>query len=1101
MKKGALYKDIFREIWRTKARFLSIFAIITLGVGFFSGIKATGPNMIDTADHYFKDKSLMDSKVLSTYGLDKEDISILKKLKGTEILPSYTQDVFLGNSGIVAKVMSLPEQNSLNQYRVIEGRLPEKSGEIALDNVAKLKNNFKIGDEITFTSEGTTTDLKGSFKELTYKVTGFVNSPMYIETLTRGTSSIGKGTADGFAVIPESDFSLDYYTEAYLTFQNTKKLQAYSTEYEDTIEKNNKIVEKALADQPEKRLAEIKTKGEEKIAEGEKKIADAKAAISDGEQQLATAEQKLADGEAAYTAGVNQLQTELAKAQASIDENQTKIDTGKSEIARNEATLSDGEAQLNAAKEEFQTKKVAAETGINQGRDFVAAVNQAMGVPIQQVPTTTQQSLIQAGNTIDPAMGQVLTGYFAGVVPLEQVQGAINGLNQKLAASSAELVAAESQLQQKEQELANGRSTLEAAKSDLVAGEEALASGKAQLETERVNGEAQLASSRSELDAGQASFKEATTEFATKKADGEKEIAKGEQEIADAKKQLADLKEPEYFVLDRTTNPGYEEFSDNATRISAIAQVFPVFFFLIAALVSLTTMTRMVEEQRLQIGTLKALGYTNGNIAMKFIIYALLASVSATIVGLFIGYQLFPTIIFNAYGALYNLPDIRITYYVSYALISLVVALLCTVISAIVVTWVELKSNAAELMRPKAPKSGKRILLERIPFIWNRFGFNQKVTARNLFRYKQRMLMTVLGVAGCTALILTGFGLKNSIADIAGLQYGKIMRYQAVVAFNPEASKADEESYAKLIQGTPEITGTLNVRQENFKVAKKGVNTQEAAIFVPETTKDFDKFVGLQNRKTGEKYTIPANGVLVTEKLAKLFDLEPGKTFEITNTDNQKYKLVVKGITENYAGHSIYMNPTYYEEIFKTPVVFNSQLLTFNESSKWENSFGEKLTANPRVASTIFVNRVGDNFEDTMSSLNIVTLVLIISAALLAFVVLYNLTNINVSERIRELSTIKVLGFYDGEVSLYIYRENIILTLMGIVVGLGLGVVLHGFVLATAEVDIMMFSPTIKTLSYLYSAILTLLFSGIVMIAMHVKLKKIDMIEALKSVD
>lgn len=1103
MKKSALYKDIFREIWRTKARFLSIFAIITLGVGFFSGIKATGPNMIDTADHYYKEKNLMDIKVASTYGLNEDDLTTLKKIKGASVTPSYTQEVFLGDTGIVAKISSMTNQkNAVNQSKVVKGRLPNKSGEIALDNVEKLTKTYKIGDKITFTApEGKDSDLKSNFKELTYEVVGFVNNPLYIETYSRGTSTIGKGTVDGFGLISETDFKMDYYTEAYLTFANTKDLQAYSTKYEDQIETDMKTVKKAVKERPQERLDEIKEKGQAKITDGEKKIAEAKAKISDGEKQLTEAKNKLDTGEAAYQDGMNQLQAKLAEANETLATKQTELDQGTAELKKNETDLANGEAQLATAKTEFETQKQTAMNQINQSQDFVNQVNQALSVPVEAIPPATSAALVQAATAMDANLGQLLTGYFAGTIPKEQVTPSVSALTEKIAVAANDLTNGQAQLQQKEQELKTAKEQLNAAKTQIEAGQKALTEGKNQLEVEKTNGEAQLAASRKELDEGQASYQKAFTEFTTKQTEGNEQIAKSEKELADAKAQLNKTAKPEYYVFDRTANPGYGEFKDNANRISAIAQVFPVFFFLIAALVSLTTMTRMVEEQRLQIGTLKALGYPDRDIAMKFILYAFLASVSATIVGLAIGYQLFPSIIFEAYGAMYNLPSIRITYYVSYGLISLGVSLLCTVVSAFTVTWVELKSNAATLMRPKAPKIGKRILLERIPFIWNRFGFNQKVTARNLFRYKQRMLMTVLGIAGCTALILTGFGLKNSIADIGGLQYGKIMRYQAIVAFNPETTKADVASYDKLIEDTKEIKETLLVSQDNFKVAKKGVNTQEAAIFVPQTEKDFDKFVGLRNRKSGATYQIPKNGVIVTEKLAKLFDLQKGDEFEVQNSDNQAFKLKVVEITENYAGHTIYMNPAYYEKTFKKEPVYNSQLLIYNQKQKWENQFGEKVTANPRVAVITFVDRIGTTFDDTMSSLNIVTLVLIVSAALLAFIVLYNLTNINVSERIRELSTIKVLGFYDGEVSLYIYRENIILTIMGIGVGLFFGVLLHGFVLETAEVDIMMFSPIIKGMSYVYSALLTFLFSGIVMIAMHLKLKKIDMIEALKSVD
>ncbi|KRN57352.1 ABC transporter permease [Carnobacterium divergens] len=1101
MKKTALLKDIFREIWHTKARFLSIFAIITLGVGFFSGIKATGPNMIDTADHYFKEKNLMDVKVVSTYGLNNEDLTLLKSIKGAEVAGGYSQDVFLGNTGIVTKVMSLPEKTTMNDYRVMKGRLPVKKGEIALDYTEKMQQTFKIGDKVSLTSEGDKTNLNSVFKTVDYQVVGFVNSPQYIETFQRGSSTIGKGTADAFAVIPESDFKSDLYTEAYLTFDTTKKLAAYSKEYEDQIDNEIKAVEKKINQRPEERLAELKQTGAEKITDGTTKITEAKQQLADGQKQLDEAKAKLVSGESDYQTGLETFQSEIAKGEATLTENQAKLTSSQAELEANETQLNEGKKQLAAAQQELATKKATAIESINQGQNLVTSIRDSLKVPIALVPEATKTTLITSSTQVDKQLGELIAAYFAGAVSAQEVTFSLDTIEVKLSASQTELDQAESALNQKATELANGETALLNGKTQLDAGRRALSEGQQKLASEKATGEKKLAEVRNQLDEGNKEYESAKAEFDQKKQQGEAEIAKGEQELAEAKEQLTTLKKPEYFVMDRTSNPGYEEFSDNANRISAIAQVFPVFFFLIAALVSLTTMTRMVEEQRLQIGTLKALGYTSFDISKKFLIYALLASGSASLIGLFIGYQLFPTIIFNAYGALYNLPAIRITYYLSYGILSLVVALFCTVLPALIATRVELMSNPAALMRPKAPKNGKRILLERITFLWDRFNFIEKVTARNLFRYKQRMLMTVLGVAGCTALILTGFGLKDSIADIAGLQYGKIMKYQAIVAFNPDAKQADKEKYNQLITDTKEIKHQLAVNQENFKMEKQGVNTQEVTLFTPEKTTNFDQFVLLNNRKTKAKEEISKQGGVITEKLAKLFDLKVGDKLSIKDTNNKTYSLKVTGITENYAGHMIYISPTYYQKLFKKEPPYNTQLLNYKANQKWEDQFGTRLTENGSVARVTFVDRVGSSFKDTMSSLNIVTLVLIISAAALAFIVLYNLTNINVSERIRELSTIKVLGFYDGEVTMYIYRENIILTMMGIVTGSFLGIFLHGFVLQTAEVDMMMFSPTIKVLSYVYSAALTFLFSGIVMWAMHLKLKQIDMIEALKSVD
>ncbi|ETT61914.1 hypothetical protein C173_26202 [Paenibacillus sp. FSL R7-277] len=848
MKKRALWKDVFREIGRTKARFLSIFAIIMLGVSFFSGIKSAGPDMLDTAATYYKDLRLMDLRVQSTYGLSEQGIEQLRGIPGVQtVQPVYSSDVFLGDSGLIAKVYSYADNNELNGYKLTTGHLPAASGEIVLDEHLREQEKFKLGDSIIFGGEAGETP-EQSFRTKTYTVVGFAQSPQYIETANRGTSRIGKGTADAFAVIPEEDFTLPVYTEAYLSFKDTAAERAYTPAYDTLVERHLTETEQALKDYPAQRLEELKAEAAAKLAAG---------------QQAADASQ-------------------------------------------------------------------------------------------QQQQTAAQ--------------------------------------------------------------------------------------------------------SQPEL--------------------------------------------PKVYVADRTMNPGYAEYKDNADRLSAIASAFPVFFFLIAALVSLTTMTRMVEEQRLQIGTLKALGYGAMDIMTKFLVYGTLASLAASIAGLVVGFTFFPDLIYNAYSSLYNLPDVIKSFYPSYAVISIVVALICTTMTAMVASRVELRSNASVLMRPKAPKSGQRILLERFKFLWTRLSFVQKVTARNLFRYKQRMFMTVIGVAGCTALILTGFGLKDSIGSIAERQFGGIMKYSALVALHDNAAAADQASYKKLIEQETAVTGTLNVLQEAVTARAKGVNDQEVRIFVPSDTTALASFVNLKDRSTGKPRVLSDEGAVITEKLAKLYDVDPGGTLTLLDSNNEPFQIKVAAVTENYVLHYVYMTPAYYTEVFGKEPVYNTQLLNYSGKDKgWESAFGEKLTANGQVALVSFSSGVGEAFEETMDSMDIVIVVLIVSAAALAFVVLYNLTNINVSERVRELSTIKVLGFYDKEVTLYIYRENILLTLLGILSGSALGVILHRFVLSTAELDATMFAPLIKWQSYIYAALLTILFSGIVMAFMHIKLKRIHMIEALKSVE
>ncbi|MGO2082648.1 FtsX-like permease family protein [Vagococcus sp.] len=646
-----------------------------------------------------------------------------------------------------------------------------------------------------------------------------------------------------------------------------------------------------------------------------------------------------------------------------------------------------------------------------------------------------------------------------------------------------------------ERKLKAGRLELTQAKSELVVKQKELEQTKKQLvalgTTEATLPE-ELKKSEEQLKAGLAEIESKSVE-----------LAKQESELKENKDLFEQLDAEKYTYLTRDSDTAYAEYQDNADRLSSIATVFPVFFFMIAALISLTTMTRMVDEKRNEIGALKALGYTNWEIAQKFIVYAVSASLLGSLLGLVIGYHVFPTVIYNAYRSLYNLPDIVITYYWSYSLQSVLVALACTLISALVVLRVDLLSTPASLLRPKAPKPGKRILLERITWLWKKMNFNQKVTARNLFRYKQRMLMTVLGIAGCTAMIVTGFGIKDAIGDIVDLQFSKIWHYDASIILNTDITAPDSEAYLKERDELSGLKEHLALSQRRIKVSKPGVNTQEVTLDTPENVEELSKFVVFKDRETQKNYKLSDEGVIINEKLAQLMTLKSGDNIEIEDGAGKRYQVKVQQIVENYALHFMYMTPTYYEKIFDEKPEYNADLLKFKSTltKNEEEEVAQKLMKVDHVVNVGYTSDIGKQMDDTMGSLNIVVWVLIVSAALLAFIVLYNLTNINISERIRELSTIKVLGFYDREVTLYIYRENNILTALGILLGWVLGKLLHTFVLKTAEVDVMMFPPIIHPISYAYAAGLTVLFSLIVMFFMHRKLKHVDMIEALKSVD
>ena len=1271
MKKKALWKDIWIEIGKSKARFLALLAIITLGVAFFAGIKAAGPDMLDTANQYYEDNNLYDLKVLSTYGLEEADIAILDETADLSVHPMRTVDIEMEGSDFLVKVFPLQSgADPVNAYALVDGRLPETSGEVALDAKQNLSSTYQIGDTITFRHESDE-DLSDeekenriSLKEQEYTVVGFVDSPMYIETIMRGSTNVGKGSLDAFVVVPESDILGSIYTEAYLTMAPTVAETGYTDAYDEQVDRLADEVELALNGRPLERINEIRAEGQRKIRDAEDELQEGKDKLAEAEQELQDARQQLDDGTALYEENRQLFLDEIAQAESTLTASQAEIDAGMAEYRAGLATYLENKALYDEAKVAWEAQKKALQ-GQNdsdasldallaslpdtpEGREIAelaqmlldgqaeveatqsslemkalelqeraaalaskgelllaeqmsleadaAAYQEELAIftadmtafqtekAIKQAEFSTRQAAIDSERAAleeldpetDPSVAERLTALDEEQAALDAERAALAQaeteltvrqseleqegaslstrqealtaaaaafqaeraseeaalleeqrllesagnelaargeelldqqqlLEEKIAAfmadAEAQIAAADAQFAEQGIALENGRLELASAFSQLEDGQIQINDGWSELESQRVSGEQALGEAWQEIQQGEAAYQEGLVTFTAERVDAEIEIADGERQVAEAKQALADLIEPVYYVTDRSGNPGYQEYRDNADRISAIAEIFPVFFFLIAALVSFTTMARMVDEQRQQMGTLKGLGYSDFDIAKKYLIYAAIACIVGTSLGLVAGYNIFPAVIFDAYGSMYSLPSVKITYYLSYALISIAIALLCTIGPAAWAAHASLRENPAMMMRPKAPKNGKRVLLERVTFIWDRLSFNSKITVRNLMRYKARNMMTILGVAGCTALILTGYGIKNSISGLADTQFNDVMRYNAITAMRPEASAEEIASYDELVAATPEITDHLKVVQESYKLDKKGVNLQNVTVFAPLESENLPDFVSLRDRITQEPIALTDEGAVISEKLANLADVGPGDSIEIRNDEMQTYQIPIQAVTENYVNHYIYLTPSLYEEIFIQAAEPTTDLLLFDEPESWERSFGSEVMGEQAVALVTFINSVDRSFAETLGSLDVVTLVLIVSAASLAFVVLYSLTNINVSERIRELSTIKVLGFYDVEVSMYIYRESLVLTLLGILFGFVLGKILSTVVLKMVEIDFMMFPPTIMPISYLYAGLLSLLFSSVVMLIMHRKLKQVDMIEALKSVE
>jgi putative ABC transport system permease protein len=1140
-KKKALRRLVFQEILTSKARFISIMLLILIGVSFFAGLNASGPDMLKTAQLYFKNQKLMDLHIISTMGIEDRDIEILSSHEDIEqIEAGYSQEVITKKEEKLLKVYSYDSDSVINQCELVTGRLPEQSGEIAILTSNVMKKIYQLGDTVTFISDSEDSDLSEQFKKTSYTVVGFIKSPMYVSDKQLGSGTIGKGKPDGYAIILAEDFNISVYTDAYITFRSLKSANSYDESYKNTISRYKEEIENSFEERAVTRLADIKeeaeeelTKAKEKVADGKqvlldglRKLEDAKAQIEEGKIQLVDAEKELADAKKQLEDGQAEYEENKATFEEKIADGKTQLDIGGNQLADGQKTLNENKTKVKQGKKQaadglnqIEEQKTALTNQKGQLEELLEQTKQIIEVPISYVTTEQQIGLIQAGYDIalgeSQTLGDLWTAYFAGEASgsslvealenvMEQVESGLNTIadtKQQLLEKQEELNSAQMQLDRAQEEINTGNDLIiektrefEAAKE---AGESQLADAKQKLEegfAEYESGVERLEEEKQKLADAELEYEDGLEEYSEKKADAEIEIADAEEKIAEGERDLAELEEPNYYALSREDNPGYSEYADNAKRLLALSMVFPAFFFAIAALVSLTTITRMIEEQRVQIGTLKAQGYTDGEISLIYYVYALGAGGLGAVFGLLLGFYGIPRIIVNAYGAMYDFPNKQFDTYFSVGLLSLGIAVFSIGIAVWSVLHQELKGTPAALMRPKSPKVGKRIWLERMTPIWNRLNFVQKVTMRNLFRYKQRMIMTIFGIAGCMGLMMTGFGLKNSISDLSDLQYKKLLRYQALVVFDEDASEEKQEEAKTAISNISELQDFLLVREDSFDVKKNGVNTQQVLVMVPEEPKRFSNFVQLRNLKSQSEFGMPEEGAVITAKSADLFGVKAGGILTIKDADNQEFQIPIAKVTENYAGHYIYMSPKTYEECFRsTSITYNGTLLCYKQDNAWEDSLADALLA------VVFHSDTIEMFDDSMGSLNSVVVVLIISAAVLAFVVLYNLTNINVSERIRELSTIKVLGFYDKEVTMYIYRENVILSLFGIFFGSFLGKFLHYFVLDTASMDNMMFSTYLHVQSYVYAGILTLFFSSMVMWVMHNKLKHVDMIESLKS--
>lgn len=1088
---ATLIKDSIKSVKKNKKRFITLVGIVLLGAGFFAGMKATKPDMETTADSYFNSMNFMDVQMYSPLGLKQEDLDVLKQTLGTieNIEGAYTNDVILNHLGqeLVIRLHSIGT-SGINNVLLVEGTMPINENECLIEEKLNTKQQFKVGDEIVFDS-----NLK-NIKNNTYKITGIIKSPLYISS-DRGTTSLLSGKVNYYVYIPKTNFTMDYFTEGYILLNNTHS--TFSKTYNDVVdafknEMNTLAKERAtirFEELKQQYQTEINAKEQEYVnqkAKFESEIGKAQTAITNAYNQLKSIEDMLSNT------------SKITAAEQQIASQKTALAKAKADYSNLEQSYQASLAQINASTTELTNRKTTLELEISTLQKEISTLQASIAKEQANIATweedlkdewsyfrrTRLQSQIDAAKLKIEQYNSEITSK-TQLITSKQTE--LNQILAQLAVATEPLIPLQTQLNA-------AASTIAKAEGEIKAAEQQLASQKALLSKYSSYTPAEIKKQRSIIDEKQRTLDQ-------QKITGNDELDNAQIKLESAKDDLNSLKNQEWYIADRYSNLGFYNYTQDLARIDNISKIFPLVFFGIAALVSLSSMTRMVEEERQQIGTFKAIGYRNLQIASKYILYASIATVSGGVMGILIGFTLIPKLIFKVYQVMYNLPAIKIVFNTQYALFALGIAFVCTVGATTLSSLNELKELPARLTRPKAPKAGKRILLEKMKNIWNKIEFSDKVTIRNLFRNKKRFITTIIGIMGCTSLIIVGFALRDSITNMIPAQYGGIYKVQIQINLKNNLDRFKVKSEAKRIGSLPQINGILQMNMQSVKLHKEE-QTYIASLIVPESDSKLSNYIALRNRTTGEAYTLDDSSVIISEKIAKLFNIKPGNELSLEKPDGSLFTVKVSNITENYIGHYIYMSESYYQSLFSSLPKYNVFLAKADKMDEHEEiALSKVINQEDTLSSLIFISAAKKVYNAMMDNLSSVVGLLTFSAGLLAFIVLYNLFSINISERSKELATVKVLGFSDQEAFSYISDETKILTSIGIILGLVSGTFLATIVTKATESDQYMFNYGIQLSSYIYSILLTIFFATIVNITTYYTVKRIKMVESLKSYD
>lgn len=1112
MKKKTLNKDIKKSIIHSWGRFISIMFLMLLGSLALVGLSVTGPDMRKTGTNYFKEYNTADINILSDYGIgqiEEEQIEKAHKIKNIEYI--YLKDVTIKDKNDSIRISSNPEV--ISKYEITAGKLPKTEEEIAISD--KYKDHYRIGDTIEFTEKKINDT--NTLKRHEFKIVGFIKSSEILSSLNLGQTTVGTGELNGYALVNKEVFNSDVYMMAKVKFTDTQELDPYSDEYNQKIQIHKEELERLLQEQQEIRLADIKSEYQSKMDDGQKELDAAKKELDDVRDELANVNAKLKNAQneivqnekklVAAKKQINSSEAALKKQEKTLNTKQKEYETNLNEVRTKKQELEIAEVQINTSQAEIDCKKDNLEAGKKQYDSGIATLSAAIvecekNLQLPNLSEQQQQELTQKLTDYKIQLQQIKKEYNEFLNDtyqpmtnaLTEAQKIVDTNKVEYNKGKQQVEQATVQLQAAKQQLENGKTSLNLAKQKVNAAKQEYSMNKNKVETAK----AELQSKEQEYNDKQQAFQEKDPEAISK-------INENEEKLKESRKKLDELSLPTYSVANRRELPGgegYKIYETVSQIVDSLAKVFPVFLYFVAALVTLTTMARFVGEERINNGTLKSLGYSDKDVIKKFTIYGFVAGMIGTIIGIVLGHTIIPMIVYNAYHIGFTLPKIELHFYLGITLTAIILSLISSVIPTRIIATKELKETTASLLQPKAPKAGTKILLERIKPIWNKMKFTHKVTARNIFRYKKRMFMTIFGVAGAASILFAGFSVQYSISGINERQFEHIIKYDAIVALNDNLTKEEETQIQELLTDNAIDNHTSIFYEEVSKTAGKNKDKQSIKLIIPENQKEFNNYISMINRKTNDSLELEDNGVIISERLATLLNVKPGDTFTYTDSKSNQREVMVSGICEMYAGHFIFMNQTEYETIYGEKLHANAKLLLFQDSNieniqNQSARFMEFSAVKGVVQNTTLYSQI----NTIVKSLNKIMIVLIVLAVLLAIVILYNLTNINVAERTRELCTIKVLGFYDKETTMYIYRETIILSTIGIVAGWLIGIALHSYILTVVPPDEVMFNPIIWVGAYLIPLVSITVVSFILKYYVNNKLKNIDMLEALKSVD